>query len=62
MENDRAILFTARNKDNPNSTYDLYRYVFETRSLRRITKEARHEFNPDWIEGPLSVSPQVKKN
>ena len=61
MENDSAILFTARNKDNPYSTYDLYRYVFATRSLRRITKEARHELHPDWIEGPLSVSPQGRK-
>ena len=62
MENDRAILFSMMLTDKPNPNYDLYRYVFQTRSLRRLTRarDARDEKQPDWIEGSLSVSPQGK--
>ena len=60
MENDRAIIFSMKVKDKPNPNYDLYRYVFETRHLRRLTRDASNERNPDWIEGSLSVSPHGK--
>ena len=60
IENDRAILFSVRNMDDPNDKYDLYRYVFGKRNLKRITKDPRHEAAPDWIEGTLSVSPNGK--
>ena len=62
MDNDRAIIFGLKLTDIPNPNYDLYRYVFQTRSLRRLTRarDARDERTPDWIEGSLSVSPQGK--
>ena len=60
MENDRALLFGLKFTDRSNPNYDLYRYVFQTRSLRRLTRDARDESQPDWIEGSLSVSPQGK--
>ena len=60
MENDRAIIFSLKETDKPNANNDLYRYVFETRSLRRLTRDARDERQPDWIEGSLSVSPHGK--
>ena len=60
MENDRAILFSIILKDKPNPNYDIYRYAFETQSLRRVTRDARNEKYPDWVEGTLSVSPQKK--
>ena len=60
MENDRAIIFSMMLTDKPNANYDLYRYVFQTRSLRRLTRDARDEKQPDWIEGSLSVSPHGK--
>ena len=60
MDNDRAIIFGLKFTDQPNANYNLYRYVFETGSLRRLTRDARNERSPDWIEGSLSVSPQGK--
>ena len=60
MEHDRAILFSLKETDKPNANDDLYRYVFETRHLRRLTREARDVRFPDWIEGSLSVSPRGK--
>ena len=60
MENDRAIIFGLKLTDTPNPNYNLYRYVFQTRSLRRLTRDARDEKQPDWIEGSLSVSPHGK--
>ena len=60
MENDRAIIFSMKVKDKPNPNYDLYRYVFETRHLRRLTQDASNEKQPDWIAGSLSVSPHGK--
>lgn len=60
MDNDRALLFEIILLDKPNANYDLYRYEFETKSLKRLTKDPRNEGHPDWIEGPLSVSPHEK--
>ena len=60
MENDRAILFSLMLKDKANPNYNLYRYTFDTRSLKRITREPSDEDWPDWIEGALSVSPHGK--
>ncbi len=60
MENDRAIIFSLKETDKPNASKDLYRYVFETRRLRRLTRDARNVKFPDWIEGSLSVSPHGK--
>ena len=60
MDNDHAILFGLKLKDAPNANYDLYRYVFASRRLRRLTRDARAEILPDWIEGSLSVSPHRK--
>lgn len=60
MEYDRAMLFSLMLKDKPTPNYDLYRYAFDTRSLKRLTRKASDERNPDWIEGTLSVSPHHK--
>lgn len=60
MDNDRAIIFSMKNIEKPNTNYDLYLYVFETQSLRRLTREEAKEGYPDWVEGTLPVSPQGK--
>lgn len=60
MENGRAMLFSLKLKEKPNPNYDIYRYVFETRSFKRLTREPSDEKWPDWIEGALSVSPHGK--
>ncbi|MCE2403191.1 PD40 domain-containing protein [Candidatus Poribacteria bacterium] len=60
MDNDRAVLFGLKLTDKPNASYDLYRYEFRTRKLRRLTRDPQDEKWPDWIEGALSVSPQGK--
>ncbi len=60
MEKDRAMLFSIKRLDKPNPNYDIYRYTFDKRGLRRITREPGHERWPDWIEGALSVSPDGK--
>ena len=60
MEKDRAILFSLMLTDKATPNYDIYRYAFDTRSLKRITREAVDEKWPDWIKGALFVSPQGK--
>ena len=60
MENDHSILFALKRLDKPNPNYNLYRYGLETRSLRRLTREASDEEWPDWTEGALAVSPHRK--
>ena len=60
IENDRVVLFSLMIWGKPKANYDLYRYEFRTRKLRRLTREAQDEKWPDWIEGALSVSPQGK--
>ena len=60
IEDDRAILFSLMVWGKPKANYDLYRYEFRTRKLRRLTRGAEDEDYPDWIEGVLSVSPQGK--
>ncbi|RKU30526.1 hypothetical protein C6499_06035 [Candidatus Poribacteria bacterium] len=60
MHNGRAILFGLKRLDKPNPNYDIYRYAFDTRSLKRITHEPGNEGHPDWTEGALSVSPHGK--
>ena len=60
MENDRSMLVSIKVNDKPNANYDIYRYGFETRGLRRLTREASDEKWPDWTEGALSVSPHGK--
>ena len=57
MENDRATLFALKRLDKPNASYDIYRYGFETRGLRRLTRDPGDEKWPDWTEGALSVLP-----
>ena len=60
MENDRAILFSLKLMDKLTPNYDLYRYTFDTRGLRRLTRDSSDEKWPDWTEGALSVSPHGK--
>ena len=60
MENDRAVLFSLMLKDKANPNYNLYRYTFETRGLKRLTRDSSDEKWPDWTEGALSVSPHGK--
>ena len=60
MEKDRAILFAMKRLDKLNPNYDIYRYAFDTRSLKRLTRESNDEKFPDWTEGALSVSPHRK--
>ena len=59
-ENDRAMLISLKQNDKPTPNYDIYRYTFDTRGLRRLTSEASDEKWPDWTEGVLSVSPDGK--
>jgi len=61
MDNDKALLFDLKMLDTPKPNYDLYRYDFNTRNLKRLTRGEENEGYPDWIEGTLSVSPQDKK-
>jgi len=60
MAHDRAIVFSLMLKDKSTPNYDIYRYGFETRSLKRLTRESADESFPDWTEGALSVSPHQK--
>ena len=60
MHNDRAMVFSVKRLNNPTRTYDLYRYTFDTRGLRRLTHDSSDEKWPDWTEGALSVSPHGK--
>lgn len=60
MQNDTAFVFSAKRLKDPTRTYDLYRYTFDTRGLRRLTRDASDEEWPDWTEGALSVSPDGK--
>ena len=60
MQNDTAFVFSAKRLKDPTRTYDLYRYTFDTRGLRRLTRDATDETWPDWTEGALSVSPDGK--
>ncbi len=60
MENDRAMLISIKQNDKPNANYDLYRYTFDTRGLKRLTRDPSDEKWPDWTEGEFSVSPHGK--
>ena len=60
MENDRAMLFSIKLMDKPSANYNLYKYTFEARGLRRLPSEPSDEKWPDWTEGTLSVSPYGK--
>ena len=60
MENDHAILFSLMLMDKSTPNYNLYRYTFDTRGLRRLTRDPSDEKWPDWTEGALSVSPHGK--
>lgn len=60
MENDRAMLFSLKLMDKPSANYDLYRYTFETRGLRKLPSDPSDEQWSDWTEGALSVSPHGK--
>lgn len=61
MDNDRALIFALKRFDNPNAKiYNIYRYEFETRSIKQLTWMLKDVIYPDWIEGPLSVSPHGK--
>ncbi|MDE0084142.1 MAG: DPP IV N-terminal domain-containing protein [Candidatus Poribacteria bacterium] len=61
IDSDKALLFDLKMLDTPKPNYDLYRYDFNTRNLKRLTRGEENEGYPDWIEGTLSVSPQGKK-
>ena len=61
MHNDKALLLGIKLLDEPKANYDIYRYDLNTGSLKRLTHGEANEGNADWIEGPLSVSPQGKK-
>ncbi len=60
MWNDQAFLFSIERRDKPNPNYDIYRYTFNTRGLRRLTSEPSYELWPDWTAGELSVSAHGK--
>ncbi|MYB93077.1 hypothetical protein F4054_06070 [Candidatus Poribacteria bacterium] len=60
MDNDRSMLVAIKAKDKLTPNYDIYRYTFETRRLRRLPSELSDEKWPDWTEGALSVSPHGK--
>lgn len=60
MDNDRSMLVAIKAKDKLTPNYDLYRYTFETRRLRRLPSEPSDEKWPDWTEDALSVSPHGK--
>lgn len=60
MHNDKALLFEVKRLDKPKLNYDLYRYEFNTQSLKRLTRGEEDEEYADWVEGTLSVTPQGK--
>lgn len=62
MDNGRTILFSAKRTDVAEKVpdHDIYTYEIATRRLRRLTREPTLDRDPDWAEGPLSVSPQGK--
>ena len=60
MHDDRAIVLAIKRFNRSTPNYDLYRYTFDTRGLRRLTRDATDEEWPDWIAGALSVSPDGK--
>ena len=62
MDNGQAILFSAGRLDVPDKDryHDIYRYGTETGQLKKLTTYRYHDVEPDWIEGPLPVSPQGK--
>lgn len=60
MDGDRSIVFSLMLRDKATANYDLYRYTFATRGLRRLTREPIDEDWPDWTEGVLPVSPEGK--
>ena len=62
MDNGQAILFSAGRLDVPDKDryHNLYRYGIETGQLKKITMYRYHDVEPDWIEGPLHVSPRGK--
>ncbi len=62
MDDGRAILFSAGRLDVPDKDryHDVYRYEITSRNLKRLTTYRYHDVEPDWIEGPLTVSPQGK--
>ena len=60
MHDDRAIVLAIKRFNRSTPNYDLYRYTFDTRGLRRLTRDATDEEWPDWIAGALSVAPHGK--
>ncbi len=65
MDDGRAILFSAGLLDVPEKDHfhNIYRYEIATGKLRRLTDPKKLPYNesgPDWVAGPLSVSPQEK--
>lgn len=62
MEQGRAILFSVGRLDVPDNErfHDIYRYEIATGKLRKLTKRRYHNILPDWVEGPLPISPQGK--
>ena len=66
MDNGRTILFSSmpasKRLDIPEKDrfHEIYRYEIATRRLRRLTTHQYDARQPDWVEGPLSVSPQGK--
>ena len=43
IDNDRSVLVSIKAKDKPTPNYDIYRYTFETRRLRRLPSEPSDE-------------------
>ena len=62
MDNGQAILFSAGRLDvsDEDRYHDIYRYGIETGQLTKLTTYRYHDVEPDWIEGPLPVSPRGK--
>ena len=62
MQNDRALLFGLRLKDESRTNYDLYKYDLNKQHLTRLTWGPEVEGYPDWVEGALPVDPKQKKS
>lgn len=62
MKDDRTVLLSLKEDyTDETSTYDIYRYDLDTRKLTNLTNHPLSgDYDPHWIEGSLTVSPQQK--
>ncbi|RKU10357.1 hypothetical protein C6503_19800 [Candidatus Poribacteria bacterium] len=48
-------------KNRRHGTYNIYRYHVPSNTMTQLTHLPGRNYSPDWVEGPLDVSPKEKK-